>query len=201
MNVPMTACPECDLLHRTGPLTKRETALCVRCGAVLKRGGHESLDVPLAFAIAALILFCLANAFPLMSMYMQGTSETVTLPGSIRSLATLGWPWLAAVLITTVELAPLAYLTGMIYVLLRVRTRRGTFWTARLFRLVQEFQSWAMVEVFLLAILVSYVRLNKMAVVVPGVSLYALALFILSVSAVPSSLQPEAVWKVLGARR
>jgi paraquat-inducible protein A len=155
------------------------------------------LDVPLAFALAAVILFGLANAFPLLTLYLHGSVQEVTLPGCIQFLVSLDWPWLAAVMITTVELAPLVYLAGVIHVLLRVKQRRATSWTARIFRLVQEFQTWGMVEVFLLGILVSYVKLAKMAVVAPGPSLYALATFILASASVLSTLEPGAVWDAM----
>jgi paraquat-inducible protein A len=201
MDSVLTACPECDLLHRIGPLPKGGTALCGRCGAVLKRNQQSSLDIPLAFAITALILFALTNFFPVMSLYMHGSEEAVTLPGSIHFLVTLGWPWLGAILITTVELAPLVYLSGLIYVLMQVKARRGNAWTARIFRLVQEFQSWSMMEVFLLGILVTYVKLSKMAMVIAGPSVYALGAFILATSAVLSYLEPDVIWDALGEIR
>ena len=197
MNSALTACPECDLLHRIGPLPKGGTAFCTRCGGVLKRAPRGSMDIPLAFAATALILFALANAFPLMSLTMHGTTQEVTLPGCIQVLALLGWPWLAAILLTLVELAPLAYLVGILHVLLRVKRRRASTWTARIFRLVRESQSWGMVEVFVLAILVSYVKLSKMAMVIPGPSLYSLAAFIFAVSALLSTLEPGAVWDAM----
>jgi len=197
MNSALTACPECDLLHRIGPLPRGGTAFCTRCGGVLKRTARGSLDTPLAFAVTALILFALANAFPLMSLSLHGTEQEVTLPGCIQILALLGWPWLAAILITLVEVAPLVYLVGTLHVLLRVKQRRASTWTARIFRLVRESQSWGMVEVFVLAILVSYVKLSKMAMVIPGPSLYALAGFIVAVSALLSTLEPAAIWDAI----
>ena len=198
MHPVLTACPECDLLHRIGELPKGGIAFCSRCGGVLRRARRGSIDTPLAFAVTALVLFVLANGFPLMSLTMNGTRQEVTLPGCIQCLALLGWPWLAAILITLVELAPLAFLVGVTHVLLQVKHRRAHNWTARIFRLVLESQSWGMVEVFLLAIMVSYVKLSKMAMVLPGPSLYALAAFIVAVSALLSSLEPEAVWEAMG---
>lgn len=197
---PLMACPECDLLHRIGPLPKHESALCRRCGALLRRGNQGSLEVPLALALAALVLFCLSNAFPLLVLQLHGSIQEATLPGCVQALITLGWPWLAAILITTILVAPPVYLGGLAYVLFRARRRDVSEMTAQIFRIVQEFQGWAMTEVFILGVMVAYVKLGKMAVLVPGPSLFALAAFIVASSAVMSTLDANAVWEALGEK-
>ncbi len=194
----LMACPECDLLHRVRTPPQGGISSCVRCGAILRRGGHDSKDVALALHIAALILFCFANAFPLLSLHLHGTVQEASIPGCARILANLGWPWLSAVLITTVILAPLAHLSGMIYVLLEIRRRHPNRWTVWIFRLVEQFGAWGMAEVFILGILVSYVKLAKMAVVVPGPSLYGLGAFIVVAAAAVSALDIGSVWEALG---
>jgi paraquat-inducible protein A len=153
--------------------------------------------VALALHFAALILFCVANAFPLLTLHLHGTVQEASIPGCARILANLGWPWLAAVLITTVILAPLAHLSGMIYVLLQIRWHRSNRWTVWIFRIVEQFGAWGMAEVFILGILVSYVKLAKMAVVVPGLSLYALGAFIVVAAAAVSALDIGSVWEAL----
>ena len=55
-----------------------------------------------------------------------------------------------------------------------------------------------MAEVFILGILVSYVKLAKMAVVVPGPSLYGLGAFILVAAAAVSALDIGSIWEALG---
>lgn len=191
------ACPECDLMHQAPPEPSREEFLCSRCGAVLQEGHAGNLDTPLAFALAALVFFGLANLFPLLSMNLHGQVKEATLPGCVRLLATQGWPWLAAIVVTTVEVAPLAYLGGLVHVLLRARAGRVGRSSARMFRWVQELPGWAMAEVFILGILVAYVKLAKMAPVAPGISLFALGLFVLAVAAAEASLDPRAVWAAL----
>ncbi len=192
------ACPECDFLHWVNTPPRRGISSCTRCGGLLRSGGHESKDVALALHFAALVLFCLAVAFPVMSLRLHGTVQEASIPGCARILANLGWPWLSAVLITTVILAPLAHLSGMIYVLLQVRWQRSNQWTVWVFRIVEQFGAWGMTEVFVLGIMVSYVKLAKMAVVVPGPSIYALGAFIVVAAAAVSALDNASVWEALG---
>ncbi|MDR3672690.1 MAG: paraquat-inducible protein A [Holophaga sp.] len=191
----MLACPDCDLLHRAGRPQRHTMQLCVRCGAVLGRGRSATLETVLALYLTALVLFCLANAFPLLDLRLHGTVREASIPGCVRILATLGWPWLSAILVTTVVLGPLVHLVGMAAVLLQLTRGREGAWTARAFRILEEFRRWGMVEVFVLGVLVSYSKLARMATVVPGPSLYALAGFLLVAALAIASLDPREVWE------
>ena len=62
------ACPECDLIQALPPLAIGEVANCVRCNATLFKNQKNSVDRSLAFAITGLILFVIANLFPLLSL-------------------------------------------------------------------------------------------------------------------------------------
>jgi paraquat-inducible protein A len=152
----------------------------------------------LALHLTALSLFCLAIAFPVLSLHLHGAIQEASIPGCARILANLGWPWLSAILITTVILAPLAQLSGTIYVLLQIRWGNANRWAVWVFRIVEQFGAWGMAEVFILGIMVSYVKLAKMAVVVPGPSLFALGAFIVVAAAAVSALDIGSVWEALG---
>jgi len=194
----MLACPDCDLLHRAGAPPAGTMQLCARCGAVLGRSRPAHLDAVLALHLTALILFGLANAFPLLSLRLHGSTQEASIPGCVRLLAALGWPWLSATLLTTVILAPLVHLAGMTVILAQLARRRQGAWTARGFRVLEEFRNWGMVEVFLLGFIVSFAKLARMATVVPGPSLYALAGFIVAAALAISSLDARAVWEAHG---
>ena len=192
----LCACPECDLLHRLGRVPERGTAHCIRCGAILKRGGR-TIDRTLALAVTALVLFALANAFPILKLHLHGMAQDATIPGCVQMLAASGWIWLALIIFITVELAPLAHLLGVTYVLVQVKRGRATHRTARVFRTVLKLEMWGMAEVFVLGIIVSYVKLSQMALVSTGLSLYALVGFIVIAAAELSSLDPATVWDAL----
>jgi paraquat-inducible protein A len=195
------ACPECDRLHRWPSHSQRpaaETFYCVRCGSVLRRSGRPGAqETSLALTLAALLLFGLANAFPLVSLDLHGTVQTATLPGCVEILAAVGWPGLAAILLTTVLLVPLLWLLGLISVLLRVSRGQPGPGTGRLLRYSLALREWGMAEVFLLGILISYVKLSSMAVVLPGPSLFALVAFVVVAAAAESSLDPAGLWQAI----
>ena len=172
-------------------------SLCRRCGALLERGRRGSLEVALALYATALVLFILANTFPLMAFHFHGSLQEASLPRCAQLLAAMGWPWLSALLITTVILAPLAHLLGMMAMIVQLQMGVQNAWTARLFRLVEETRGWGMAEVFVLGMLIAYVKLSQWSVVLPGPSLFALGAFMVMTAAAVSSLDPQAVWEKL----
>src|SRR4051812_1514349 len=106
MHGPLLACRECDLLQRPTPLADHMVARCVRCEAVLYEPIDDDLDRPLAFTLAAAILFLLANAFPIVGLEVQGQTTVATLFGTARSLFDQNMKPLAAVVFFTTILVP-----------------------------------------------------------------------------------------------
>jgi paraquat-inducible protein A len=191
----LIACHECGLLHRVEPLPHGAAARCTRCGAVLYREKRESLDRSLALAVAGLILFVLANAFPLLGLKLEGNVKHASLITGVEELYAQGWPELALVVLLTSAVIPLAYLLGMIFILFPLKLNRAPSYLPGVFRFVRRLQPWGMMEVFMLGILVSVVKLMKMATIVPGISLYCFALLIFVIAGSIATLDPRVVWE------
>ena len=62
-------------------------------------------------------------------------------------------------------------------------------------------QPWGMVEVFVLGILVSLVKLAHLAIVVPGVALWSFAGVMMLMAAATATFDPRDLWTRLGAPR
>jgi len=197
----LIACHECDLLHHVEPLPHGAAARCTRCGAVLYQEKRDSLDRALALTMAGLILFILANAFPLLAFKLEGQVKHATLITGVRDLYAQGWGELGLVVFITSVLVPLVYLLGMLYVLLPLKFNRVPWYLAGVFRFVRILQPWGMMEVFMLGILVSVVKLMKMATIVPGISLYCFAVLIFILAGSMASLDPRIVWERLDRGR
>jgi len=188
-------CHECDLLQRIASVPEGSTARCRRCGAVLWKHTRNSVDRTLALSVTALFLFVVANAFPFLALKSGSIVQQTTLLSGVRALQAQGYSLLAGVVLLTSILFPLAQILVTIYLLLPLRFGRTPWQFRRLFRLLNRVQPWSMMEVFMLGILVSVVKLAKMASVVPGVSLYAFAALIFVLAAAMSSLDPHQVWE------
>jgi len=198
---PFIACHECDLLQKVRPLPVGSVANCPRCGAVIRRHKKNSVERALAFTIAGIVLFFIANAFPFLSFKLKGQLRETTLITGIVELYRDGMVAVAAVVMLTTVLMPLLYLLGMLYVLFPLRADRLPPHLALVFRMVRGSQPWSMMEVFMLGILVSLVKLAKMAEVVPGLALFSFFALIAVLAAVTSSLDPHRIWERMDTHR
>jgi paraquat-inducible protein A len=195
-NVPLTLCEECDLLQRSPPLPPRGAAFCGRCGRRLHRHRPASLDRTLAFALTGLILFIVANSFPFLSFEMQGQVTRTTLFSGVADLAEQGKAEVAAVVFFTAILAPALQLLLLLIVLTPLKLgRRLPPGYPRLFRWFKTMVPWGMMDVFLIGILVSVVKLAEMATIVPGTSLFAFVMLIFALAAAQAALDPDIVWQ------
>ena len=194
MHDALTECPECGLLQRNPALPPGGSSECARCGCVLHRDRPDSLNRTLALTIAGLTLFVIANGFPFLSFSMQGQVTRTTLFTGILNLYDQGQWQIAAVVAFTSILAPGLQLTLLLAVLIPLHARRLPSWLPILFRYVHTLAPWGMMDVFMLGILVSVVKLSEMATIVPGASLFAFGALIFVLAAAQAALDPDLVW-------
>jgi paraquat-inducible protein A len=190
----LCACPHCDALHRRPVLRRGEKALCGRCGSVLLRRHRLAPGQMLALAVTALVLFVIANAFPIVDLRVQGLRNSATLWGSVMALWGEGRQLVAVLVCATTQVFPLLDLLCML-ALLGAAARRGPRprWFAPLLRFLQELRPWGMVEVFMLGVVVSLVKLSGMARILPGTALWAFALLTIAMAFV-LSFHPRQLW-------
>jgi paraquat-inducible protein A len=195
---PIIACHECGLIQRMRALPDGASARCGRCGATLYRERRDSLDRVLMLTIAALILFVLAHTFPFMTFKLEGREQTSTLlTGDIQLWRDGMWP-LAFLVFATASLAPLLKLLGNLYVLLPLKLGWRVSGRARVFRYTEIVHPWAMMEVYVLGVIVAYVKLTDFARLELGIAVYSFAALILTMVAAESALDPRQFWQRLG---
>ena len=190
----LIACHECDLLQREVPLSPGAVARCGRCGAELYRAAHASIDYPLAFCLAAAVLFIVANAYPIVGLNIQGTSNFTTLLGAVQALWGQEMRLIAALVCVTTLLVPAIELAVMIHLLLALKLGRTPAGFTAIMRVLQSVGPWGMVEVFMLGILVALVKLTHFATVIPGLALWCFGMLILLLTAMAASFDRRDVW-------
>ena len=189
------ACHECDVIHRIKPLPAKEVAHCIRCDAVLYKHKPNSLDRTLAFAMAGLILFILANSFPFLALRIGSQVRETTLITGIYELYVQGMQVIAILVLLTTVLVPFIQILCLLYILLPLKFHRLPKGLPRLFRFVNSVGPWGMMEVFMVGILVSLVKLAGMAKITPGISLYSFLALIFVLAAMTVSLDSHLIWQ------
>lgn len=193
----LTACHECDLLQRIPVVRPGGAARCGRCDAVLSRVVAHTFERTAALAFAALILLVVANVFPLLTLEIQGRlTETTILTGAMN-LWHQDAAWLAGLVFFTTFLAPALHILLLLVVVVPLGRGRRPFGGRTLFRWLQHIRPWSMAEVFMLGVLVSMVKLADLAVIVPGIALWAFAALIPLLAATMVTLDVEQTWRAL----
>jgi paraquat-inducible protein A len=169
----LIACHECDLLQRNVAVAPGAAIRCARCGATLARRPRHGIDRSLPLFLAAAILFVLANAFPIVTLQLQGDETDATLLRAAQVLYDEHRPEVALLVLVTGVLAPAMQIGTALYLLVALRLRRVPPGFASAFRLFRQSAPWAMVEVFALGVLVSMVKLAHVATIVPGIALWS----------------------------
>jgi paraquat-inducible protein A len=199
LSAPLVACHECDLLQREVALRAGGTARCLRCGAELYRDRPASLDRALALTAGALLLFAIANSFPILGLALQGQVIHATLYDSVHRLWDEDMKSVAALVFATTIAIPALELGALAYLLAPVRFGRLPPHFALVFRVLQAVRPWGMVEVFMLGVLVSLVKLAHLAGVVPGIALGSFAALMLVLAAITAVFDPRTLWERAGA--
>jgi paraquat-inducible protein A len=192
--LPLIACHECDLLQREVVLPPRGTARCRRCGALLYRNSPDCLNRSLALTLAAAVLYLVANLFPIIGIELQGNRNAMNLYSAVRSLWSQEMHSISLTVFITTILIPAMELAMLTYLLVPLKFRRVPAGVAMIMRVLQSIKPWGMVEVFMLGILVSLVKLNKDFIVIPGVALWSFGGLTLLLAAVAASFNPRDIW-------
>ncbi len=196
----LIACHDCDLLHRRRALARGEKAHCARCGALLYRGGHErAVEVPLALSLASLICLLLAHVYPLLDFGMGGRVQEATLLSGVFELWWLGYEPLAALVLLVSAAMPVARLLAYLALLVPLWRGRKPWQHRRAFRVVAALAPWAMTEVYLLGLLVAYVKLAELASLTLEAAFFAFIAHIVLSAEASTMLEPDALWRRIEA--
>jgi len=197
----LIACHECDLLQHERPLSRGGSEHCRRCGAVLYRSHPDSLELTLGLTAGGIMLFVLANAFPIVGLALQGQVINTTLYHTVRTLYDEDQKLVAGLVFTTTIGMPAIQLAALTYLLVPLRFGRVLPHFALVYRTLQAARPWAMVEVFMLGVLVSLVKLAHLAGIVPGVALWSFAVLMLVMTAISATFDPRTFWARVEAVR
>lgn len=188
------ACHFCDTLHDGGPVAECEAARCVRCGGVLYQNRPASLARASAFSMASLFLMALVHVYPFLTMDAASLRRHLTLFGAASALIDESEPLLGASIILFTIVAPLVLCGGMIYVCLPLMFGRAAPGARRVAKWMYRSEPWNMVEVFLLGVLVSLLKLAKVADVHFGVGFWAFSGVMIFMAAAVAGIDREELW-------
>ncbi|WP_185968096.1 paraquat-inducible protein A [Thalassotalea sp. PS06] len=189
------ACRECDNLMHYPDLQEGEQARCRQCHHILLYRKRDPVNRSIAVSIAGLILSVPAIFLPIMSMKMLSISSTVSLSSAVYALWKNEIYFVALVTCFFCILAPVGKLIIALYLGIAVKLKRVT--SRRYIPLIKFYQridSWEMLEVFMIGILVSIFKLRDDAELFFDLGLVSYILFMITIVGLKLSFDKELLW-------
>lgn len=197
----LTVCHECDLLMNKPDLALEQKASCPRCGYELYARRALVERRSLALVLTALALFLPANFLPIMQLNLLGQTTQDTVWSGVLSLYRSGMEVVALVVFLCSMVVPLLKLLCQLLVLLCIRWRMALVWGRWIYRSYHHLREWGMLEVYLIGILVSIVKLIDMADLSLGTGLFCFIGLLLAQVWLEVTMSPHQIWDALEEKR
>jgi paraquat-inducible protein A len=194
----IVACPVCGQVQQVEILPPGAVLECCRCHAIIdERKRVSSVAITAALTLAALILYIPANLYPILRMSQYGLYSESTVWDGVVSLARHNQWFVAIVVFLASIVIPLIKLLALFFLTISVRlgTVRWLRFRTRLYRFIDIIGPWSMLDVFLLAVLVSLVKLGQLATVLPGPGLVAFTCVVVLTILASSTFDPKLIWQ------
>jgi paraquat-inducible protein A len=190
----------CHVCHLVVELNKGSSkSPCPRCQSSIHSRKVESLTRTWALVLTAIILYIPANLYPVMTVSKLGQGEPSTIISGVIHLIHSGmWP-LALIVFMASIFVPVGKFIILIYLLLSVRhrSRRHAKDRTRLYRILEIFGHWSMVDVYLVSILVALVNLGFLATIEPGVGVLYFGAVVITTLFASRAFDPRLIWDVI----
>jgi paraquat-inducible protein A len=197
----IVACKTCGLVQRLPDPGPGMVAECVRCGSTLHKKLRHSISRTAAFSLAALIFYVPANIYPILEMDLYGVhSESTVWDGCLR-LFQEGERLVALTVFLASVVTPFLKLVALFYLAATVRlgSRRHRGQRTWIYKALEVIGPWAMLDVFLLSVLVGLVKLGELATVLPGRGAFAFTAVVVLTIVASLSFDPTLIWEPDGA--
>lgn len=194
IDLKLLGCHACGLvLDNQHPQTH---ARCPRCEARVYARKPNSLSRSWAYLIAATILYIPANLLPIMLTTKMFNTETSTIVSGVIELWQSG-AWDLAIIVFTASVAvPILKIVLLSFLLLSTQLR--STWRQRerthLYRVIEYIGHWSMLDVFVVALLITLVHFHKLALVQAGPGIVAFGAVVVLTMLASMSFDPRLIW-------
>lgn len=189
-------CKKCHTLHEKPNIQHGESVNCSNCGKLMYHYDQRMLDNGMALGITGLLLFIMANIFPLVQVEILGQDGYITVLSMIKSLFDKGFYLVGMSVLFLVFIFPLMII--MIYIILSflMKFKIAKETTKSLLILLSKILPWSMLEIYLVSVLVALVKLLSYVQIHFGLSFWALCMFVLLDIYLSKSIRLGELWEL-----
>lgn len=154
-------CYHCGLFVEKLEKQKKKKIKCPRCQSSLHLDNKHSLD-SLYYAVSALMVFFILNLYPFVSLSIGETTLKSTLINTVFILFEQEFIFVGLLVLFTIIIAPIFNSLIVILFFIEERTKKKVFKSSFVHDSFHFFKTWGFIEVFIISIIVTYIKLIGM---------------------------------------
>jgi paraquat-inducible protein A len=189
----IVACSACGLLMEDD--ANAGQVICPRCMKLVRKRPHN-IEGDLGLAIGALILFFPSMSLPIMTFELGNEGSVDTMLSALYYFYLDGYPALSVLVFFTSIFAPFIQIIISILLFTPLVNHKKPRCMKVYFKVLSKLRHWIMLDVYLIAILVSTVKLRADADVVFGPGLLLFVFLMIFSFLLSSRFDRKQIWKV-----
>jgi paraquat-inducible protein A len=193
------ACHHCDQLVNIPSLEHGQNAYCPNCQTLLSRNIKYRNQKVIALSISSLILLLSALLYPFISFSNQGLNQTISLLDSAKILLDQDNLFVAALIDLTIIGLPFLLLSLFIPLHAGAIKILPIGVSRTLLKMIYYLKPWVMSEIFLIGVLISMIKIMKMADISFGLSFWAFSGFVVCYTLTLYYFDSASLWQQVRA--
>lgn len=186
-------CSVCGLLVEDDAYANQ--IVCPRCERSVRKRPHN-IEVDLGLAIGGMILFFPAMLLPIMTFQLGNESSVDTMLSALYYFYLDGYPELGVLVFFTSIFTPFIQIVVSIMLFTPLINYKKPRYMNIYFKTLSAIRHWVMLDVYIIAILVSTVKLRKDADVIFGPGLIVFVFLMIFSFLLSSRFDRKQIWKV-----
>ncbi|KAE9542134.1 paraquat-inducible protein A [Ursidibacter maritimus] len=193
-----TLCPECDYTFDENIVDKKGRQRCPRCETNLAIPDSAKLQRVWATLVAGVIMMIPANILPISSTEFAGSTSADSLMSGVLLFISMGSYTVAAIVFIASIAVPFSKVGVILYLLLAIhfRWKHPIHWQMKLLHYVHFVGRWSMLDLFVLALMMSLVERGQIISFSVGDAAFyfGAAVFLTMISS--SNLDARMLWRI-----
>lgn len=196
----LTACPDCDLLINNHEVPIHHTLRCPRCGKKIRKRVGNSVTKVLALSITGLVLYLPAILLPLMTFKSLGFSDSASILESITNFYHNEYFFVSFMVMLSAVIFPLLLLSLIFIISFKLRQKNHPQYLSKLFRTYLHVEEWAMVEVYLLGIMITVIKMQDSSDIYYHSGMFCFVLLVIISIAISTVIDKHLFWQLIAGK-
>ncbi|AUI66557.1 MULTISPECIES: paraquat-inducible protein A [Glaesserella] len=193
-----TLCPSCEYTFDENIVDKKGRHRCPRCESNLDVSDSTKLQRVWATLIAGVVMMIPANLLPISSTEFAGSTSADSLIGGVFLFMEMGSYLIAAIIFIASIAVPFSKVAVIFYLLLAIhyRWKHPIHWQMKLLHYVHFVGRWSMLDLFVLALMMSLVERGQIISFSVGEAAFyfGAAVFLTMISS--SNIDARMLWRI-----